>query len=51
MAESLTLKLSMMNKYFLIAGCYFFYELVINGLLPTFEGDNEQFDPYSNVVQ
>ena len=40
-----------MNKYFFIAGLYFFYELVINGLIPTFESESDQFDPYANVIQ
>ncbi|CDW85908.1 UNKNOWN [Stylonychia lemnae] len=48
---STALKLSLMNKYFIIASFYFFYELIINGLLPTFESDSESFDPYSIVVQ
>ena len=41
----------MMNRFTLVAVVYFFYELVVKGLVPTFNGDSEQFDPYSNVFQ
>jgi len=33
---SANLKLALMNRYLVIASFYFFYELIINGLLPTF---------------
>lgn len=48
--DALRLKLSMMNKFFVVACCYFLYELIVNGLLPTFEPDQDSFDPYANVV-
>jgi hypothetical protein len=41
----------MMNKFLAIACFYFLYELIINGLIPTFNGDNDTFDPYKNVAQ
>jgi hypothetical protein len=48
----MALKLKMMNKFFLICCAYFFYELIINGLLPSFDNaETESFDPYANVIQ
>ena len=41
----------MMNKFFVVASFYFLYELIINGLLPTFNPDQDSFDPYANVIQ
>jgi len=49
MYVAISLKLKMMNRFSITAGIYFFYELVINGLIPTFNCDSDQFDPYSNV--
>lgn len=51
MLEAITLKLSMMNKFFFVACCYFLYELIINGLIPTFDPEQDQPDPYTNVIQ
>lgn len=34
--EAVQLKLQMMNKFFVVACFYFLYELIINGILPTF---------------
>jgi hypothetical protein len=49
--DAMALKLQMMNKFFLICCAYFFYELVINGLLPSFNSaETENFDPYANVI-
>lgn len=48
--EALKLKMKMMNTFMVIAGFYFFYELVINGLLPTLESASDQFNPYENVI-
>ena len=49
--DAMALKLKMMNKFFLICCAYFFYELIINGLLPSFNNTGtEAFDPYANVV-
>lgn len=47
---SLVLKYSMMNKYLVIISCYFLYELIINGLIPTFNASEDEFSPYSSVV-
>lgn len=41
----------MMNKFFFICCAYFFYELVINGLIPSFNTTEDSFDPYANVIQ
>ena len=41
MIPATRLKIGLMNKYFFIAGLYFFYELVINGLIPTFESESD----------
>lgn len=51
MAVAINLKINIMSKYFIVAGCYFFYELIINGLIPTFNGDSESFNPFANVIQ
>lgn len=51
MAVAISLKLSIMRQYFYVSSIYFFYELVINGLIPTFNGDSDAFDPYANVIQ
>jgi len=40
-----------MNIFMIVAGFYFFYELVINGLVPTLQSATDQFDPYENVIQ
>ena len=37
--DAIKLKLQMMNKFFFVACFYFLYELIINGLLPTFKPD------------
>ena len=48
--EAIKLKLAMMNKFMLISCFYFLYELIINGLIPTFNQTNNDLDPYQNVV-
>ncbi len=51
MTVAIKLKMVMMYQYFIVSSFYFFYELIINGLIPTFNGDTDSFDPYANVVQ
>ena len=43
----------MINKFFVIACFYFVYELLVNGLFPTFTdaSASANFDPYRNVTQ
>lgn len=48
---SISLKLSMMNKYFWIVNGYFLYELIVNGLIPTIMTNSDEFNPVDNVMQ
>ena len=40
-----------MNHFTLIAWCYFLFELIVNGIVPAFQSEQEQFDPYTGVIQ
>lgn len=40
-----------MAQFFFVVNVYFFYELIINGLIPTFESEGDTLDPMSTVFQ
>mmetsp|Transcript_23499 Transcript_23499/g.23159 ORF Transcript_23499/g.23159 Transcript_23499/m.23159 type:complete len:192 (+) Transcript_23499:758-1333(+) len=45
------LKISIMSNFFVISSIYFTWEIIVNGLIPTFSINQDQFKPYQNVMQ
>jgi len=51
MLPSLRLKLKIMTQYSYLMSCYFIYELVVNGLIPTFENTSLELPNPINPMQ
>jgi hypothetical protein len=49
--DAIKLKLLMMNQFIIVAVFYFLYELIVNGIIATLYEDEDEFDPYANVIQ
>eukprot|EP00349_Pseudokeronopsis_sp_Brazil_P010958 CAMPEP_0202978098 /NCGR_PEP_ID=MMETSP1396-20130829/84641_1 /ASSEMBLY_ACC=CAM_ASM_000872 /TAXON_ID= /ORGANISM="Pseudokeronopsis sp., Strain Brazil" /LENGTH=314 /DNA_ID=CAMNT_0049716967 /DNA_START=630 /DNA_END=1574 /DNA_ORIENTATION=- len=49
--SSIQLKISMLSQFLVISSLYFVWEIVVNGLIPSFSMNQNQFKPYQNVTQ